>query len=218
MLESLEHIAYITGYPDNTVRPQGNVTREEVAAVFYRLLNDDYRDSIRTTNHNFLDVGLERWSLTPIGTLSAGRIIMGYPNGTFMPSKYITRAELAVIASRFDKLSEIKTNKFSDITIHWAEKAINSAADKGWVHGYPDGTYKPNQYITRAEFMALVNNVLNRKVHLEQILPNSRKFPDLVVGTWYYETVQEAINSHLYELMADDYEEWTEIYNPEIEW
>ena len=213
-LNKVDHIQYIQGYPDNTVRPEAYITREEVSAVFFRLLATGYRESIRTFDHNFPDVEITRWSTKHIATLARGGIVEGYPDGSFRPGNFITRAELATIASRFDNLSPFIGNSFSDISGHWANKYINSAAAKGWVNGYPDGTYKPNQYITRAEFVTLVNNVLDRRVHKEDILPEARQFPDLLKTKWYYEAMQEAINSHHYVRMEDRFEDWIDIYYP----
>lgn len=159
-----DHFQYIQGYPDNTVRPEGLITREEVAMVFFRLLTSQYRDSIRTSSHTFQDVKAGRWSEEPIATLSKANIVQGYEDGTFRPGNNITRAELATIASRFDKLSPITNSKFSDIENHWAKEFINSASEKGWVNGYEDGTFRPNKYMTRAEFVSLVNNVLKREL------------------------------------------------------
>lgn len=217
LLNLADHFAYIQGYPDNTVRPEGLITREEVAAVFFRLLDPDYREIIRAIEANFPDVLAERWSSKHIATLAKGRILEGYPDGTFKPDNYITRAELAAMASRFDELDFLDENMFSDVEGHWAEKYINSAAAKGWVEGYPDGTFKPDAYITRAEFVTLVNRVLQRRVRAENILPDAKQFPDLLPGTWYYEAMQEAINSHLYERKEDGYEVWLEINFPVIE-
>jgi len=211
------HFAYIIGYPDNTVRPQNNITREEVTAVFYRLLEANYKNSIKTTRNNFPDVEAGRWSSCPIGTLANGNIIVGYPDGTFRPGNNITRAEVAVIASKFDKLTPIKSDKFSDVSGHWAEEYIYSAAHKGWVTGYPDGTFKPDQYITRAEFATLVNNVLERRVKAEDVLPEARQFSDLKKDAWHYEAMQEAINSHNYTRKDDGYEEWADIYYPDLD-
>ena len=199
------------------VRPEGNVTREEVAAVFFRLLDPTYKETIRMGKSNFNDVEATRWSTKHIGTLVNGTIITGYPDGTFKPGNFITRAELATIAARFDDLIPTTGSIFTDINDHWAKEYINSSVEKGWVNGYPDGTFKPNQYITRAEFVTLVNNVLQRRVHTENILPEAKQFPDLVKGKWYYEAMQESINSHLYERMEDNFEIWTEIYQPIIE-
>jgi hypothetical protein len=213
-----DHFAYVVGYPDNTVQPLGKITREEVAAVFYRLLEDEYRETIKTDRSDFPDVSLDRWSSKHIGTLASVDIIIGYPDGNFQPGNTITRAELATIASKFDNLSPFEDNSFSDIEGHWANKYINSAAQKGWVSGYPDGTFKPDQAITRAEFMTLVNKVLERKVLKEDILPDAKQFPDLSPNAWYYVEVQEAVNSHHYERATrQDYEIWTDIYYPELD-
>ncbi|MEW8974425.1 MAG: S-layer homology domain-containing protein, partial [Tissierellaceae bacterium] len=212
-----DHHQYIQGYPDNTVRPEGLVTREEVAAVFYRLLTEESRDKIRTEAHDFTDVEYGRWSNKHIATLAKGKIIEGYQDGSFRPGNNITRAELATIASRFDKLSPFESNTFSDIENHWANQYINSATQKGWVNGYPDKTFKPDQYITRAEFVTLVNNVLNRKVKKEHILSDAKQFSDLLKDRWYYEPMQEAINSHHYKRMEDSYEGWLDIYYPQPE-
>ena len=213
-LNKVDHFQYIQGYPDNTVRPEGLITREEVAAVFYRLLAVGYRESIWTLDESFSDVASTKWSLKHIATLANGGIIEGYPDGSFRPGNFITRAELATIASRFDNLSPFESNSFSDIAGHWANRFINSSSVKGWVNGYPDGTFKPDQYITRAEFVTLVNNVLERRVHAENILPEARSFPDLPETKWYYEAMQEAIDSHKYLRLEDTYEEWIEIYYP----
>ncbi|TFZ39953.1 VWA domain-containing protein [Soehngenia longivitae] len=212
-----EHIAYIQGYPDNTIRPLAFITREEVATVFYRLLDPEYRSMVFSTEQNFLDVKATRWSNKHIATLVNAGVILGYEDGTFKPEKYITRAELAVIASRFDNLSPFESDKFSDIKGHWANKYINSAAEKGWVNGYEDGTFKPDNYISRAEFVTLVNQVLNRRVSKENILEDARQFPDLIEGKWYYEAMQEAINSHEFEWLEDDTEKWTKIYYPDLD-
>ena len=212
-----DHIEYIQGYPENVVKPEGLVTREEVAAVFFRLLEPDYREILRATESDFRDMSKTRWSGKHVGTLVNGSIIQGYPDGTFKPGNPITRAELAAIASRFDDLQPTTASIFSDIKGHWAEKYINSAQEKGWVNGYPDGTFKPQQYITRAEFVTLVNNVLQRRVHKADILPDAKTFPDLKEAMWYYEAMMEAINPHLYNRLEDGYEEWIEIYEFETE-
>ncbi|QOX63376.1 S-layer homology domain-containing protein [Anoxybacterium hadale] len=214
LLNMVDHYAYIQGYPDETVRPQGNITREEVAAVFFRLLDPTYRETIRTTEEDYSDVAESRWSVKHIGTLSNGQVLTGYADGSFRPGAFMTKAELATVASRFDALSEPGDVKFSDVSGHWAEKYILSAAAKGWVKGYEDGTFKPDQYITRAEFVTLVNNVLERSVQEENILPDAIQFKDLQKGKWYYEAMQEAINSHNYERAADGFEKWTEIFYP----
>jgi hypothetical protein len=216
-LNKTDHFQYIQGYPDNTVRPEGFVTREEVAAVFYRLLDPVYRLSVISENEDFSDVSAERWSTKHIATLYNGKIIEGYPDGSFKPGSSITRAELAAIASRFDKLSALQDNSLSDIEGHWAIEYINSAAAKGWVNGYPDGSFMPDKYITRAEFVTLVNNVLGRKVHKDNILENIKVFPDLTLDSWYYEAMVEAINSHLYSIDENLSEVWIEIIYPTLD-
>lgn len=217
VLNREDHIQYIQGYPDGTVRPEGLITREEVSAVFYRLLESNYRTSILTQAESFPDINSNRWSIRHIATLANGKIIEGYPDNSFRPSKFITRAELATIASKFDRLTPSTKNMFSDIEGHWANSFINSAANKGWVNGYLDGTFKPDQYITRAEFVTLVNNVLSRRVHKENILPEARKFPDLLETMWYYEDMMEAVNSHLYLRLEDGSELWIELYYPTLD-
>lgn len=214
VLNKEDHFQYIQGYPDGTVRPEGLITREEVSTVFYRLLESQYRMSMLTLVEDFPDIDSSRWSIRHIATLANGKIIEGYPDNSFRPSNYITRAELATIASKFDRLTPSTNNMFSDIEGHWANKYINSAATKGWVSGYLDGTFKPDQYITRAEFVTLVNNVLERMVRKENILPEARKFPDLPDTMWYYEAMEEAVNSHLYIRLEDRSESWIEIFYP----
>jgi len=218
-LNKEDHYAYMVGYPDNTFRPEGKVTREEVATVFYKLLDEQSRTGMTTKANNFSDLEVDRWSCTPIATLAAASIITGYEDGTFRPGNVITRAELATIASKFDNLSPFESNKFSDVAGHWANTFINSAAQKGWVNGYEDGTFKPEQAITRAEFATLVNNVLDRRVKKENILPDAKQFSDLNANAWYYEACQEAINSHYYEREnPSDFEVWTELYEFTISW
>jgi hypothetical protein len=217
VLNKTDHYQYIQGYEDNTVRPEANITREEVAAVFFRLLTEDSRVEHFSEEVEFSDVEDTRWSKKYIATLSNAEVLEGYEDNTFKPGNFITRAELAVVTSRFDSLIPSEENMFTDIGGHWASEHINSAAEKGWVDGYEDGTFKPDDYITRAEFVTLVNNVLNRKVEKENILPDVLQFEDLDESKWYYEAMQEAINSHKYERLENGYEEWTEIYFPELE-
>ncbi|HEY4543817.1 MAG TPA: S-layer homology domain-containing protein, partial [Tissierellaceae bacterium] len=161
-LEKKDHFAYIKGYEDKTIRPNDEITREEVAMVFYRLLDSDYRERIEINKNNFKDMSNTRWSNKAVSTLVNGDIIKGYPNNEFRPNANITRAEVAAIASRFDNL-EKADNNFLDISKHWAEEYIKSASKKGWVKGYLDRTFRPDKNMTRGEFISLVNNVLERK-------------------------------------------------------
>ncbi len=208
-LEKLDHFAYVIGYPDGEVKPQENITREEVAMIFYRLLTDESRNNLLSDTNTFTDIMPERWSNRAISTLYNAGIIKGYPDGTFKPSDPISRAEFATIAAKFDKLELNNTSKFTDIFGHWAEKYITSSEIKGWIKGYPDMTFKPEKDITRAEAMTLINNVLERAVPEENIHPNAMFWPDMESDDWYYEAVMEATNSHDYIYEEDKDELWT---------
>lgn len=197
-LDRINHFEYIQGYPDNTIKAQNNITREEVAAVFYRLLEETYKSKIYTTKQGYKDFKEDKWSLKHVATLSNAKILTGYEDNTFRPGNNMTRAEVAAVASRFDNLSPSNHN-FTDVKGHWAEKYIGSAAAKGWIKGYEDNTFRPDQPITRAEFVTLVNSVLDRKVEKENILEGIKEFKDLSEDKWYYEEFVEAINGHLYE-------------------
>lgn len=217
-LNKSEHFQYLYGYPDNTVRPNATITRGEAAAIFFRLLNDDYRDNIRTDKHNFSDVSSDLWSRKHIASLSGQGILTGYADGTFRPERPITRAELITIAAKFESLETDTNSKFTDVDGHWADKYINSASAKGWVAGFADKTFRPDQLITRAEFVTIVNNVLGRNVKKENILPGTKQFIDLSSNQWFYAAMQEAINSHKYTRKENSiYEVWTEIYYPKLE-
>ena len=157
-----DHFAYIVGYPDGNVKPSGNITRAEVATIFFRLLTEDVRTANSTQSNSLSDVSRGQWFNHAISTLSSMGIVKGNPDGTFDPDAPITRAEFAAIAARFDDKNTNNTSNFSDIASHWAKDEIGVAANKGWINGYPDSTFRPDQYITRAEAMTLVNRVLNR--------------------------------------------------------
>ena len=208
-LEKTDHFAYVIGYPEGDVRPLNNITREEVAMIFYRLLTDESRDALLTDVNPFTDVESGRWSNRAISTLFNADIISGYPDGTFRPSAPITRAEFATIAAKFDDLDLGSASKFTDIVGHWAEDYITSSENKGWIKGYPDMTFKPQQDITRAEAMTLINNVLERAVPAENIHPDAIFWPDISEDDWYYEAVMEATNSHDYTIEEDGSELWT---------
>lgn len=216
-LERGDHYAYIVGYEDDTIRPQNNITRAEVATIFFRLLTDESREAYFTTDCDFTDVNGSAWYANTVATLSNAGILAGYPDGSFRPNDPITRAEFAAIATRFDDLAAADSS-FTDIDGHWAEDAINAAYGAGWVGGYPDGTFRPNNNITRAEVMSLVNRVLDREVDEDGMLDDMLTWIDNEPGTWYYEAVQEATNSHDYEREdADSVETWTQINEP-IDW
>ena len=211
-LNTTDHFAYIVGYGNGEVRPQNNITRAEVATIFFRLLTDDVRDENLTKTNRYSDVAATSWYNTAVSTLSSMGIITGYPDGTFRPNAAITRAEFAAIAARFDSNGDKTTAKFSDIATHWAKNEISIAYNNGWITGYPDGTFGPQRDITRAETMTLVNRVLNRQPETEDdLLPNMTVWTDNAnPKAWYYLAVQEATNSHYYEFKTNSqYEKWT---------
>lgn len=210
-LERGDHYAYIFGYEDNTIRPDNDITRAEVATIFYRLLTDASRDEYRTTDNDFTDVSADAWYNETVSTLANAGVLAGYEDGSFRPDAPITRAEYAAIATRFDDLAA-GTSSFTDISGHWAEAAINAAYSAGWVGGYEDGTFRPDQNITRVEAMALINRVLERAVDSDGMLDDMQRWVDCHPGAWYYADVQEATNSHDYEREeGEKYETWTEL-------
>lgn len=213
-LNTTDHFAYIVGYGNGEVRPQNNITRAEVATIFFRLLTDDVRDENLTKTNRYSDVTRADWYNTAVSTLSSMGIITGYPDGTFRPNAAITRAEFAAIAARFDHDGDKTAAKFSDIANHWAKDEISIAYNNGWITGYPNGTFGPQRDITRAETMTLVNRVLNRQPETEEdLLPNMTVWTDNAnPKAWYYLAVQEATNSHYYEFKTNSqYEKWTEL-------
>ena len=210
-----DHFAYIVGYPDGNVKPSGNITRAEVATIFFRLLTEDVRTANSTQSNSLSDVSRGQWFNHAISTLSSMGIVKGHNDGTFAPDDPITRAEFAAIAARFDDKNTDTSSNFSDIASHWAKDEIGIAANKGWINGYPDSTFRPDQYITRAEAMTLVNRVLNRLPEKsDDLLDDMIRWPDNAdASRWYYLAVQEATNSHDYKDKsdADKYEKWTTI-------
>ena len=219
MLNKTDHFAYVIGYPDGTVHPNGQITRAEVATIFFRLLRDEVRDGAFTTSNTYSDVAYGKWYNNPISTMSALGIITGYPDGTFKPNKPITRAEFAAIAARFDETQSGKSATFSDVIGHWAAKEIGIAYYNDWIKGYPDGTFKPDQNITRAEAMTLINRVLERKPESPaDLLTNMNKWTDnMDTSKWYYLDVQEATNSHGYTRKTFNYELWRQML-PDPDW
>lgn len=219
MLNKTDHFAYVIGYPDGTVHPNGQITRAEVATIFFRLLKDEVRDGAFTTSNTYSDVAYGKWYNNPISTMSALGIITGYPDGTFKPNKPITRAEFAAIAARFDETQSGKSATFSDVIGHWAAKEIGIAYANEWIKGYPDGTFKPDQNITRAEAMTMINRVLERKPESPaDLLTNMNKWTDnMDTSKWYYLDVQEATNSHAYTRKTFNYELWRQML-PDPDW
>ena len=216
-LNTGDHYAYVMGYPDGTVRPNGSITRAEVSTILFRLLSDKTRDEYFTTVSSFTDVKAGAWYNNSIATLEkAGVIVDTAKGGAFRPNEAITRAELAAMLAQFSDAKPVKGVKFSDVSAeHWAYEAIAIAAKMGWIEGYPDGTFRPDATITRAEMMTLVNRALDRVPSDEDHLLSKRvmlTFPDCKSGDWFYIAVQEATNSHTYERAATEKngdEQWT---------
>ena len=212
-LNGNDHYAYIVGYPDKTVRPQNGITRAEVATIFFRLLTDETRDANSTKSNSYSDVAAGAWYNHAVSTLSAMGIVKGDSDGKFNPNAPITRAEFAAIAARFDDKANTTTADFSDIASHWAKNEISAASNNGWINGYPDGTFRPDNQITRAEAMTLVNRVLKRLPETEEDLHDDMiKWSDNSdASQWFYLAVQEATNSHYYKAKENKSEKWTEL-------
>ena len=237
-LNTQDHYSYIVGYPEDyrtgeatdnedlwPVKPQGNITRAEVATIFYRLLTDEARAENWTQSNDFTDVSSDDWFNTPVSTLSAMGILTGYEDGSFQPNAPITRAEFAAIAVRFYENDSVDytDGTFSDITgSEWFADAVQAAKEQGIIGGYPDGSFQPNKAITRAEACSIVNRTLDRVPHEDYLLPDTimRTWPDNQKGAWYYADIQEATNGHEYEWVTSDgtnHENWTGDRD-EIDW
>ena len=215
-LNTADHYAYLMGYPDGTVRPGGSITRAEATTLFCRLLTEESRSQFWATENRYSDVSTGQWYNNAVSTMTRAGIVNGYPDGTFRPNAPITRAEMAKIIALFAKLDK-STDRFPDAAGHWAEAYIRLAAGNGWIEGYPDGTFRPNQSITRAETVTMIDRVLERVPKDEsRLLPHSAMltFPDCRPGQWFYIAVQEAANSHIYERAASEQhgdEQWKEL-------
>ena len=209
-----EHFAYVNGYPDGTVKPEGNVTRAEVAAILYRVMDADCVKTYETTRCSFSDVVRGDWFNTYVATLeNAGVIVDTRTNGKFRPNEAITRAELAAMLAQF---ADIKSaaNSFNDVSArHWASDEIAVCAKMGWINGYPDGSFRPDATITRAEMMAMINRALDRTPKsVSDLLPGMKTWSDNTnTGAWYYLDVQEATNSHTY-TKSGTHETWKKLH------
>ena len=213
-LNGKDHYAYIIGYGNNDVRPQNNITRAEVATIFFRLLTDETREANMTKSNSYNDVKDGDWFCCAVSTLSKMGIIKGYEDGSFKPNDPISRAEFAAIAARFDPDGDKTPASFSDVTSHWAKDEISIAANHGWIKGYEDGSFKPDQKITRAETMTLVNRVLNRLPEAKDDLHKDMKtwVDNMDETAWYYLAVQEATNSHYFKnKTGTKFEQWTDL-------
>lgn len=214
-LNDTDHYAYIVGYEDGTIRPNGHITRAEAATVFFRLLTDKARDANLTDRSPYPDVSAGDWYNKAVATLSRMGILSGYEDGRFRPNATVTRAEFAAMAARFDTEAKPVDTPFTDLTGCWAADEIAKAYGKGWVNGYGDNTFRPNGPITRAEAVTLINRVLRRLPETDKdLLPDERTWPDNPETFWGYLALQEASNSHLYDRKSDGYETQTKILPP----
>ena len=211
-LNRRDHYAYIIGYPDGDVHPQGNITRAEVATIFFRLLRDPVRTQYWSQTNDYPDVAFNKWYNNAISTLSNMGIICGYPDGSFRPDAPITRAELTKIAASFfsdPRVAATYDGRFSDVHgAEWYISYLMTALEEGLIEGYPDGSFRPNRLITRAETCTIVNRTLGRKPEKDHLLPESDmiNWPDNINrNIWYYAQMQEATNSHDYR--------WTSVYS-----
>lgn len=215
-LDTVNHYAYIIGYLDGGVHPEAKITRAETATIFFRLLKDEVRDQYWSAANPYTDVNAGDWYNNAVSTLSNMGIINGYPDGAFGPDNYIARAEFAKIAvGFFENGGTPYDSGFTDISEHWAADCISRSAERGIVNGYPDGTFRPDDGISRAEAMAMVNRVLGRMPHADGMHEDMILWQDnMDKNAWYYADVQEATNSHDYKrgLFADgkEYEQWTD--------
>ena len=204
MLNGEDHYAYLLGYEDGTVRPNGSISRAEVATVLFRLLKDDVRAQNLTKDNACSDVSGTAWYAAAVSTLSKMGVISGYPDGTFRPNASITRAEFAAMIARFDETAKSADTPFTDISGHWAENAIGKAYGNGWVEGSSKTVFCPESNLTRAETATLLNRVLHRLPEKESdLLANQIVWPDNPETFWGYLAIQEATNSHEYERKAD---------------
>ena len=212
-VQMLVELELIGGYQDGSFRPGAPITRAETATIFFRLLTEKTRKDNLTKYHSFRDVPQGAWYNAAVATMAKLKIITGYPDGTFRPDAPVTRAEFAAIAARFDEKSARTTASFRDIYGHWAERYISRSAELGWIRGYTDNTFRPDQSITRAEAMALINRVLNRNPESkDDLLRSMNIFNDnLDTAKWYYLDVQEAANSHDFIRKANGYEMWKKL-------
>ena len=207
-----DHFAYVIGYPDGKVHPEGNISRAETATIFFRLLKADIRDGNLTADNGFSDVSDGQWHNKAISTMAKLGIVKGRRADRFDPNASITRAEFAAICARFSTRTVENSGSFSDISGHWAENEIERAAAFGWISGYPDGTFRPDARITRAEAMTMINRVLCRMPQSKSDLLDSMvTWPDNKPSDWHYLAVQEATNSHDFDRQGEVGESWTKL-------
>ena len=213
-LNTDDHFAFINGYPDGSVQPEGNVTRAETAAILYRIMGDACQSYYKTNSSSYSDVARGDWYNTYVATLeNAGVIVDTRTNGKFRPNDAITRAELASMIAQFAGLESASAAKFNDVgSRYWAAEEIAIAAKMGWINGYPDGSFRPDRNVTRAELMAMVNRALGRTPKSEDDLLSGMKTwrDNANVNAWYYLDVQEATNDHTY-TKSGTHETWKKL-------
>lgn len=207
-LNTADHFAYVQGYPDGTVKPAGNITRAETAAILFRLMDDASRKTYYSTKSGFRDVASGSWYNTYVATLNNAGVITDSSNGYFRPNEAITRAELAAMLAKFSETTGA-ANYFNDVSArYWAANAIAICAKLGWINGYPDGSFRPDRNVTRAELMAMINRATGRAPKsADAFLPGMKTWIDNTADKWYYLDVQEATNSHSYTVKGS--ETWT---------
>ena len=207
-LNTADHFAYVQGYPDGTVKPAGNITRAETAAILFRLMDDASRKTYYSTKSGFRDVASGSWYNTYVATLNNAGVITDSSNGYFRPNEAITRAELAAMLANFTDTAGA-ANYFNDVSArYWAANAIAICAKLGWINGYPDGSFRPDKNVTRAELMAMINRATGRAPKsADAFLPGMKTWIDNTADKWYYLDVQEATNSHSYTVKGS--ETWT---------
>ncbi|MBQ3262560.1 MAG: S-layer homology domain-containing protein [Oscillospiraceae bacterium] len=217
VLDNVTHNSYLSGYPDGTVHPNAGITRAEVATIIYRLMTEETRTFYYTRVNAFSDVPSFEWFNDQISTLARASVLGGYPDGSFHPNSPITRAELATILTRLTVLEKTETEvtpvNFKDLAGHWAAANIRNAAANGWVNGYPDGTFRPDQNVTRAEAVTMVNRMLGRNPSVLTTTAGMKTFSDNDPAEWYYIAIQEAANGHDYVRGDDGHEMWLRIKN-----
>ena len=218
-LNTQDHYSYLIGYSDGTVRPNGRITRAEVATIFFRLLTDDARQRNWSSENNFSDVSADKWYNNAVSTLCHMGVLGGYSDGTFRPNAPITRAEFAKIAVSFAQANGSAVySYFTDVkTTDWFAPYVTAAKDNGLIEGYSDGSFKPENRITRAEACAIVNRVLGRKPSKSHMKISDRiDWPDCTTADWFYEAIMEATNSHTYQ-MGKRVETWNDKL-PQRDW
>ena len=215
-LNTSDHFAYVQGYPDGTVKPAGNITRAETAAILFRLMDEGSRKTYYSTKSGFRDVATGSWYNTYVATLNNAGVITDSSNGYFRPNEAITRAELAAMLANFTETAGA-ANYFNDVSArYWAANAIAICAKLGWITGYPDGSFRPDRNVTRAELMAMINRATGRAPKsADAFLPGMKTWSDNTADKWYYLDVQEATNSHSY--TVKDSEKWTAL-NADPNW